>query len=239
MISLSARGVMQQVAEAIPAECRGEIIIVGSLAAAYHFFGLHPPGNTEWYLELAAAPPEGSMVPKVFERVSTTKGDFSLYSFRFLAVAEEDPLKSEFGILYARPEMMALANLLHHPLIGMETIGDTTDKRSNKDLGRVLALAWLSADQDSNALDEWPLRWRAALEKRFPNEWRDLAARAGAGLRQLLDSKLDLDQATAISNLSLLRGRDLGPAQLHATGRRVLVEVLRPLESAALAKSTA
>ena len=154
MSNLPARGVMRQVAEAIPKECINDIIIVGSLAAGYHFFGkdsegevttkdvdgmlspnaranrngkiiaerlfdagwtlrkdpkwgdpgdsstpddelpilrLHPPGSTEWFLELAAAPPEGGSDLKVFERLSTQKGDFTLYSFRFLALPEEDP----------------------------------------------------------------------------------------------------------------------------------------------------
>src|SRR5665213_3470260 len=180
MKSLSARGVMRKVAEAIPAECRGEIIVVGSLAVAYHFFGksdgevttkdvdgmlsprahaihngkaiaerlfeanwklrndpewntpgnsstpvaklpflrLNPPDSDEWFLELASAPAEGSGESKTLERLSTSEGDFALYSFRFLALAEEDPLATEFGLLYARPEMIALANLLHHPRIG-------------------------------------------------------------------------------------------------------------------------
>lgn len=298
MSSLPARGVMQQVAQAIPKECHREIIIIGSLAAAYHFFGrdpqheittkdvdgmlspnavavrngrliaerlfatgwilrkdpewgglgnssrpaeqlpilrLNPPGNTDWYFELAAAPAQGNTDAKTFERVTTGQGDFTLYSFRFLALAEEDPLESEFGIPYARPEMMALANLLHHPRIAPDLIYGTNDKRSNKDPGRVLSLAWLSVDKDPEALDAWHPRWQSALRKRFPNEWRDLALRAGDGLRQLVDEnhKLDLDHAARISNLSLLRGRDLGPENLRATGRRVLVEALGPLEAAA------
>ena len=297
MSSLSASGVMRQVAEAIPMECHNEIIIVGSLAAGYRFFGkdsqdavstkdvdgmlapnakairngkiiaeqlfdagwtlrkdrkwgepgkrstpndqlpilrLHPPGSTEWFLEFAAAPPQGSTDLKVFERLSTRNGDFALYSFRFLALAEEAPLTSEFGILYARPEMMALANLLHHPRISRELIvGSDSWKRSNKDLGRVLALAWLSTELDSEALEKWPTRWRAALEKRFAGEWRDLAARSGSGLRALLDSPPDLQQATSISNLSLLAGRELDAAALRATARRVLHDAVAPLEAAA------
>ena len=134
---------------------------------------------------------------------------------------------------------MALANLLHHPRIGPEKIGDTPDKRSNKDLGRVLALAWLSTAQDPAALETWPPRWLAALQKRFPDEWQVLAARAGDGLRLLLDDKhrLDLDEAVRLSNMSLLRGRDLGPEQLRATARRLLAEAasLRPERLAATA----
>jgi hypothetical protein len=199
------------------------------------FLRLNPPGNTDWVLELAAAPPQGAREAKTFHRLSTESGDFALYSFRFLALAEEDPLETEFGILYARPDMMALANLLHHPRVAPELITGTSHKRSNKDLGRVVALAWLSVDRDPEVLDAWHPRWLAALRKRFPDEWRSLSLRAGDGLRELVDDdhKLDLDQATLLCNLSLLRGRDLGPDQLRATARRVLVEVLRPLESAA------
>lgn len=304
MSTLPARRVMQQVAEAIPRELQREIIIVGSLAAAYHFFGqdsggeittkdvdgmlspnahairngraiaerlfeagwtlkkdpkwrtlgdastpldelpilrMHPPGNTDWVLELAAAPPAGSSAPKVFERVSTTHGDFTLYSFRFLALAEEDPLESDFGIFYARPEMMALANLLHHPRIGPEFIPGTEEKRSNKDLGRVLALAWLASARERDALEEWHPRWLAALQSRFRTEWAELALRAGDGLRLLLEDnhKLDFDEATRLSNLSLLKGLDLGATHLRATARRVLGDALRPLEAAARTKSVA
>lgn len=302
MSTLPARSVMRQVAEAIPKECHREIVIVGSLAAAYHFFGeggevttkdvdamlspnarairngkiiaerlfkagwtlrkdpkwdkpgepstpvdqlpilrLNPPGNIDWFLELAAAPAQGDTAPKTFTRLATETGHFTLYSFRFLALAEEDPLETEFGILYARPEMMALANLLHHPRIAADLIAESNDKRSNKDLGRVLTLAWLSTDKDSEALNAWHPRWLAALRKRFPEEWRDFALRAGDGLRQLLDTdhRLDLDQATRIANLGLLRGYDLGPAHLRATARRVLVEALRPLEVAARATAAA
>lgn len=36
---LSPRSVMQQVAAALPEDCRESVIIIGSLAAGFHFFG--------------------------------------------------------------------------------------------------------------------------------------------------------------------------------------------------------
>ena len=296
MTSLPTRSVMRQVAQAIPAHCRGDIIIIGSLAAAYHFFGddpqssvttkdvdcmlsprvrvvrngkavvkrlfaegwqlrkdpkwdkpgdaatptvdlpfvrLHPPGNTEWFLELVASPPVGGKQARDRDRLSTERGDFALFSFRFLALAEEDPIRTPFGIAYARPEMMALANLLHHPRVGPDLIAGTDWKRSNKDLGRVLALAWLTTARDEDALLSWPARWQAALEKRFPGDWRELAAAAGDGLQALIDSPANLAQATVICNLSLLAGRDLDERKLRATGLRLQQDAVAPLKAVA------
>jgi hypothetical protein len=68
--------------------------------------------------------------------------------------------------------MMALANLLHHPSIGSETmnglIGGREIKRSNKDLGRVLALAQLSEARQEDSLLDWPKLWSMRCKADFP-----------------------------------------------------------------------
>ncbi len=295
MIPLPPDSIMKQIAEAIPEDVRGDIIIIGSLAAGYHFFGddpeatvmtkdvdcllspniravkngkavaerllgqgwsvrkygnferpgspqtpsselpfirLSPPGNPEWFLELNASPPAGQPENKRTERVATTHGDFAIFSFRFLALVEEDPIRTPYGISIARPEMMALANLLHHPVIRPELIQDTTDKRSNKDLGRVLALAWLAISRDGDAMRAWSEQWMVALKNRFAQKWKPLAAQSGDGLRALLVSPPDLDQAVRLCNDGLLARRPVTAASLAATGRRVLVEAVGPLEAA-------
>jgi len=81
-------------------------------------------------------------------RLHTKAGDFVIPSFDYLALAEWQPLSTQPGVLMARPEMMALANILHHPEISDKLIAETPWKRSNKDLRRVLALAHLTLARD-------------------------------------------------------------------------------------------
>ena len=111
-------------------------------------------------------------------------GYFGLPSFEFLSVAAYKPLDTEFGIRYSRPVMMALANLLSHRVIAPDTmstmIEDRAIKRSNKDLGRVLALARFSGDAE---IGEWPEQWLEALTVCFPTRWRDLALTAADAMR--------------------------------------------------------
>jgi hypothetical protein len=125
--------------------------------------------------------------------------------------------------------MMALANMLHYPAIGPDLIQGTTDRRSNKDIGRVLALAWLSNARDENAMSAWSVNRQTALQKRFPGDWKDLAAHAGDGLRSLLASPPDLEQATRICNDGLLARRLVTSANLAAMRRRLLGEAVAPL----------
>ncbi len=295
MTPLPPDAIMRQIADAIPENIRSDIIVIGSLAAGYHFFAndpdatvttkdvdcllspnvravenskavterllsegwqlrlhegfelpgsagtpttdlpfvrLNPPKNPEWFIELNASPPANQTEDKRLERVATKHGDFAIFSFRFLALVEEDPIPTPYGIAIARPEMMALANLLHHPTIGPDLIHGTTDKRSNKDLGRVLALAWLTSARDENAMSVWSVSWQAALQKRFPRDWKDLAAHAGDGLRALLASPPDLEQATRICNDGLLARRPVTSTNLAAIGRRLLGEAVAPLVTA-------
>lgn len=291
---LPPASILRQISAAIPQNVRSDVIIIGSLAAGYLFFGedpeaavmtkdvdcllspdvravenskavaerllgegwqlrkhnnfdrsgdaqtpiselpffrLNPPNNPDWFLELNASPPAGQSENKRLERVTTTHGDFAIFSFRFLALVEEEPILTPYGIAIARSEMMALANLLHHPAIRPELIQGTTDKRSNKDLGRVLALAWLAIARDENAMQIWSKNWLTALRKRFPKDWKALALRAGDGLRALLASPPDLEQAIRLSNGGLLARRPVTVANFAATGRRVLVDAVAPLES--------
>lgn len=303
--------ILRQVADALPADCRESIIIIGSLAAGYHYFGdrpdslvqtkdvdcmlsphikavpagklvaeslfkahwrmreddewgvpgspstpaeklplvrLHPPESAEWFVELMASPPSAedrnadtrvdpSNPGKQYVRITTDHGHFGLCSFRFLALVEERPLATKFGIRIARPEMMALTNLLHHPAIGAEImtglIEDRRIKRSNKDLGRVLSLAFLAMRQNEDALLEWPDQWEEALKNRFPGEWAELGARAGTGLRALLSSPPDLEEARHTCALGLLASVRPSSEQLRIAGLRLIQDAVELLEARA------
>jgi hypothetical protein len=122
--------------------------------------------------------------------------------------------------------MMALANLLHHPAIG-ETLmgqlfGDRQIKRSNKDLGRVVALAYLADQQDEDALDRWPSRWHEALNEMAPDQAERLAAAAPAGLYALLASAHDIEQALHTVNFGLLSATPLSSTQFVIALRRLV-----------------
>jgi len=299
---LTPADVLHQVSVALPEELRAHVIIVGSLAAGYHFFSgdgaaairtkdvdclftphakavaaaveateklleaqwtprqdakwgepgkagqaieelpivrLKPPGGQQspgqWFIELLAAPPTYApgAPPKKLQRVSTKVGDFQICSFDYLALAEWEPLSTGSGVRTARPEMMALANLLHHPAIGEDLIAGTDYKRSNKDLGRVLALAHLTVVRDrrdaTEELEQWPTRMWSALQSTFGTEAGALARRAGAGVEALLASEPDLAQALHIANRGLLASMDVGLEAIRATARRLQAEVLEPL----------
>ena len=303
--------VLKEVAEALPTECRSAVIIIGSLAAGYHYYKddpealvqtkdvdcmlsphikavpagkavaeslfkanwqmrkdelwgvpgttdtptaklplvrLHPPGGNEWFIELMMSPPttdsdkvdvqpDPSNPFKHLVRLSTAHGHFSLCSFGYLSLVEEQPIETEYGIAIARPEMMALANLLHHPVIGPKTIRGLIPgrelKRSNKDLGRVIALSWLAIRDDEDALLAWPKAWATALQARFPDEWRELAGRAGNGLRELLASPADLKEAVDSSATGLLTKRSLNMEQMRINGQRLLQDAIEPLQALA------
>lgn len=198
---------------------------------------LKPPSaesQGDWFLELLGAPDQNSAQAKTFHRVQTSIGHFAICSFNYLALAEWQPIETKHGVRIARPEMMALANMLHHPRIGPELIAGTQTKRSNKDLGRVLALAWLTSEQDrrnrTDELSKWPERMWDALRERFPGRARELAQDAGSGLRELMTSDGDRDEALVICNKGLLASLEVSRDAFAATGRRVIQQVVEPLE---------
>ena len=297
--AVSPRAVLEMVAATVPPECHEQIIIIGSLAAGYHFFGqdetrqvrtkdidcmlvprvtavrtgetvaerllaagwsprtdgihcdpgtpstpdddlpavrLHPPDQTEWYIELLTIHEPDDERDRSWARLKLPSGHFGLPSFRFLDPVTHEPLSTDLGLCYARPEMLALSNLLRNPVIRPDTMDALVEgraiKRSNKDLGRVLAIARLSGD-DQTA--EWPQAWEEALVALYESRWVDLALGSGSGLRSLLGSGPDLDEAVITNNTGLLSSDPVSREQLRLTGERLIHDVVEPLRQAAKA----
>jgi len=302
MSKVSPSKVLAEVSDAVPVGCRENIVVIGSLAAGYHFFRgddskmvrtkdvdcvlepfhaavgagqsiarqlldagwqrrmlgehqepgtdetpedelpavrLYPPNtdpNSEeaWFLELLTVPESNDASGKDWTRLPLDEGHFGLPTFRFLSITAFNPLQAgDLGIRYARPEMMALANLLEHPEIKPDRmsslIAGLAVKRSNKDLGRVLAIATLA---DLDDYRPWATAWLEVLKTCFPDEWKDLARRTGNGLRELLDSETDFDEAHHTCLNGLLASQPPSLEALRAAGERVLGDAIETLEAA-------
>jgi hypothetical protein len=293
MSNVSPSLILAKVAQSIPHDCLSNIIIIGSLAAGYHFFGneremyvrtkdidsvlrprttavksaeavaeklisagwrhkpdgnhsqpgnkdtpenelpavrLHPPDTTDWFIELLTEPSPGDQGDRRWLRVELSTGHFGLPSFPFMQVITYKPVKTPFGLFCARPEMMALANLLEHPSVRPERMSGLIEsraiKRSNKDLGRVLALARLSGEN----VEGWTDEWSDVLKEVFPNSWKSLAARVGAGLRDMFANPDDLEEAVHTCNNGLLAARPITVEQMQIELQRLVQDAIEPLE---------
>src|SRR5450756_2231669 len=80
-------------------------------------------------------------------------------------------------------------------------------KRSNKDLGRVLAMAHLTLERDrregTNEFEEWPQRMWDALQEKFGADARTLAMGAHTGIDALLAlSLIHISEPTRLGMIS-------------------------------------
>jgi len=194
---------------------------------------LYPPGPTDYFVEFLNLPEVGQREIKKWVPVEVAGGWYGLPTFRFQGLSARGRLRSEQGLGYASPAMMTLPSLLSHPIVRPERmsqpIGGRRILRSAKDLGRVLAIAQLSARDDVEA---WHDPWLAGLKACFPDEWRELARSAGSGLRELLAKEDVLEEALHTCEVGLLRGRGVTLENLAAVGEQVLVDLIEPLAAA-------
>ncbi len=196
---------------------------------------LKPPQGRGWFIELLTVPDTPRESCRTFTRLETERGHFALPSFGNISLTAYEPIHA-LGISLARPEAMALANMLEHPVIGPETmsgiIAGREIKRSNKDLGRVLAIAHLAELREEDALLNWPDYWLKALRRTFPQNWQQRARATGRGMRMLLHPTRaeDFDEAHHSCVYGLLASIPPTREQLRLAGERLLVDAIEYME---------
>lgn len=194
---------------------------------------LQPPGQTgnDWFLELLGAPP--ALEPNVngktrySERLKTPSSDFEIPSFAYLGFTQYEPIAHASGLRLASVATMALANLLHHPKIGLELMSEPIEgvstKRSCKDLGRVIAMAHLSGLLAEDSVEEWPQLWRLAMDAlNAPAVTRAKLDTINSGVADLLRSPEDIDQALHSINYGLLSQTPMSRETFGIAARRYL-----------------
>ena len=195
---------------------------------------LFPPDSSDWYVELLSMLDASDTRDRAFDRIVLRDGGhYALASFRHLDVAAYEPIDTPEGLRCASLPMLSLSNLLRNPTIRPERMlapGGFGPRRSNKDLGRVLTIARLAG---RDAVAGWPAVWVMALRAIYPARWRELAARAGKGIRALLASEGDLREALDVSSVGLLAHVATTLDEFRVVAERLLVDAVEPLGEAA------
>jgi hypothetical protein len=194
---------------------------------------LMPPASNEYFIEFLNVPVEEQKPLKRWIPVQINGGWYGLPSFKFMGLLAWFRRRSEEGLEYAAPEMMALANLLSHPTATDTEIesGEFRGiRRCAKDLGRVLALAHLAGRDET---ESWIEHWLEGLRRSFPQTWSQHARQAGAGLRELLADDDVMEQARKTTESGLLSGMGIDLPALRGIAERLLADAVEPLETMA------
>jgi len=198
------------------------------------FIRLYPPGSRQYFIEFLGLPGNDPVAPKAITPVRLPSGWHGIPRFRFMGAVAHGPRRSESGLLTATPSMMALSNLLSHRSLGMhrvsQPLGGRKVLRSSKDLGRVLAIAFLTPREER---ETWAAGWRAALEAGFPRQWRGHARRCGLGLEALLRDPAGFREAHHAATFGLLAGLGATEDALRGAAEQLLADVLVPLREQA------
>lgn len=193
------------------------------------FIRLYPPDNPDFFIEFLGLPTKDQTQEKAITPIQLSDGWFAVPRFRFMGLTSFQLQMSSAGFPYAAPWMMALANVLSHPILKPEIMSSKIAGldiwRCSKDLGRVLALAWLTEPRD---LERWAPAWIAGTKEWFPKSWREVVPRARQALTALMGSAQAMEQAHHTAANGLLAGKNITQENLKAVGDQLLAYVLGP-----------
>jgi hypothetical protein len=178
---------------------------------------LYPPESRDYFVEFLGLPGPRQRAPLAWRPLRLGDGWYGVACLRHMGRVTVGRRRSAEGLEYASPGSMALANLLSHPTLGAqrmsEPMGGRTLLRSSKDLGRVLALAWLEGREGTAA---WGADWRRRLGG-------PALRKAGLGLRALLADPAALEEARMTTEIGLLSRQGVTAAMLRAVAEELLV----------------
>jgi len=193
---------------------------------------LFPPESDDYFLELLGLPSQEQEEAKAWLPLELDDGWYGSPCFRFMSLTSLHRRNSEFGIQYASPEMMALANLLSHHVVGQERIESGVFdgiRRSAKDLGRVVSLARLAERQ---ATFSWPELWLDAMKTCFPQQHATLSKSCGSGLLELRQSGEAMDEAYLTASQGLLSRMNVSREEFENVCDRLIADVIQPVRAA-------
>jgi hypothetical protein len=187
---------------------------------------LCPPDDDEgWFVELMAVPPKDQTARRDWRRFLTPQGVFGIPSYRRTPVAIHAASETPYGIRVARPECMAMANLLEHADPDTSTFGDREDARYIKDVGRAVALWWLANVQSVVAYDHWQATLSAAIEALYSDAIDEMCMAALQGLATI-DANLITAHTIAVESLLAPYGTSLGAFERARDSLRALLFTL-------------
>ena len=100
---------------------------------------------------------------------------------------------------------------------------------STHNISYIMSVGDANTNGMPDSLEAWPIIWRKALQDRFPYDWQQLAEKAGSGIKELLKSDPDLDEAYHTCRYGLLASKPIGLEQLRIAGERLLQDAIEPL----------
>lgn len=228
MSNISPAKILLDVANSIPSEFHKLIVVVGSLAAGFHYFGNDKDREVRTKdIDCVVSP-----------RVEALKAGKVITEHLLEAGWEPKPHEGRtFPASPETPDAELPVIRLYPPkqrgwFLEFLTVPDPEDE-SNRQWMRV-ELKGGHAGLGDEELDSWPQIWVNALRSRFPTQFDRLALTAGDGLRALLASENDLEQATHTCNHGLLVDDVVTTRELNFTGRRFMQDVIETFEQLAL-----
>jgi hypothetical protein len=252
---LSHQTILALIGNAIPQELQSNMIIIGSLAAAYSFFDDQSGEGVRTKDVDCMLSPGAKAVPVAKDVTQKLLDNAWTYrpSINFPKPGTKESSTKDLPLVRLNPPGATewFIELLCPPSANNQGKAERNFERVETDKGHFalvsfgffnllehepingplsLALAYLTQEKDKDELESWPASWAHVLTEKYPDRADTLMKGVGGGLRELLRSTEDMEQAVESCQTGLLAKRRITVPILQATGKRFLTTVIEPLE---------